>query len=64
MQRRQNTARGERTSARESPFDVVAIMTGEVSGYDVLSRTPFNDYPETGARHEFSEGELPSPIKR
>ena len=25
-------------------------MTGEVPGYDMLSRTPFNDYPEHGRR--------------
>ena len=35
---------------RESLFDVIAIMKGEAPGYDVLSRTPFDDYPEHGRR--------------
>jgi hypothetical protein len=37
-------------AVRESLFDVIAIMTGEVPGYDMLSGTPFNDYPEHGRR--------------
>ena len=37
-------------AVRESLFDVIAIMTGEVPGYDMRSRTPFNDYPEHGRR--------------
>jgi len=37
-------------AVRESLFDVIAIMTGEVPGYDLLSRTPFKDYPEHGRR--------------
>jgi hypothetical protein len=37
-------------AVRESLFDVIAIMRGEVPGYDMLSRTPFNDYPERGRR--------------
>jgi hypothetical protein len=35
-------------AVRESLFDVIAIMRGEPAGYDILSRTPFNDYPERG----------------
>ncbi|MBX9589441.1 MAG: hypothetical protein K2X43_09050 [Hyphomonadaceae bacterium] len=37
-------------AVRESLFDVFAIMKGETPGYDVLSSTPFNDYPERGRR--------------
>jgi hypothetical protein len=37
-------------AVRESLFDVIAIMKGEPPGYDVLARTPFNDYPERGRR--------------
>ena len=54
MQRCQNAPRGNALpcdpAVRESLFDVIAIMTGEVPGYDLLSRTPFNDYPERGRR--------------
>jgi hypothetical protein len=34
----------------ESLFDVIGIMRGEEPGYDILSRTPFDDYPERGRR--------------
>jgi len=37
-------------AVRKSLFDVIAVMTGKVPGYDMLSRTPFNDYPERGRR--------------
>jgi hypothetical protein len=37
-------------AVREGLFDVIAIMTGEVPGYNILSRTPLNDYPERGRR--------------
>jgi len=37
-------------TVRESLFDVIAIMNGEASGYEVLARTPFNGYPERGRR--------------
>ena len=37
-------------AVRESLFDVIAIMRGEPAGYHILSRTPFNDYPERGRR--------------
>ena len=31
-------------------FDAIAVMRGEMRGYDVLSRTLYNDYPEHGRR--------------
>ena len=37
-------------AVRESLFDVIAIMTGRAPGYELLSRTPLNDYPERGRR--------------
>jgi hypothetical protein len=31
-------------------LDVIAIMTGEDPSYDILSRTPFDHFPERGRR--------------
>lgn len=37
-------------AVQESLFDVTAIMRGEDPAYEMLARTPFNDYPENGQR--------------